>query len=86
VTYLVRWKESALNELASAWMQANSAQRQAISAASQRLDAELSTDPEQKGESRPQGRRIHFAPPLGVTFQVQFRLSTVFVLHAWRYQ
>jgi hypothetical protein len=84
--FTVRWKRSALNELAAVWTEADSDQRQDITAASERIDRLLQGDPEHQGESRPGERRILFVPPLGRTFRVQKRASTVFVLHVWRFR
>ncbi len=82
----VRWKRSALNELANLWTQAKASQRQAITAASHEIDRQLQDDPGGKGESRSQARRILFVPPLGITFHVKRQASVVFVLHVWRYR
>jgi hypothetical protein len=84
--FTVRWKRSALNELASVWMKADSEQRRRITAASQRIDRLLHDDPEQQGESRPLGRRILFVPPLGITFRINRQTSLVSVLHVWRFR
>jgi hypothetical protein len=78
--FTVEWLQEALNELATAWMQANTHERQEITAASQMIDDRLSRNPHQEGESRPGGRRIMFVPPLAVTFQVEADGQTVTVL------
>jgi hypothetical protein len=83
--FTVRWKRSALNELAALWTAADSAQRQAITAASHRVDQLLANDPQNQGESRPRGRRILFVPPLGIIFRVDASTQVVFVLHVWRF-
>jgi hypothetical protein len=79
----VVWLQSALNELAAIWVNADSSVRQAITAATHYIDQELTTDPEEKGESRDEGERICFAFPLGVTFQVLAEQSLVRVMHVW---
>jgi hypothetical protein len=83
--YTVRWMRTALNELASLWTGSDSAQRHAITVASQLIDEDLRDQPENKGESRPKGRRILFVPPLGVTLRVDPQHGTVWVLHVWRF-
>ena len=78
--FRVRWKRSAVNQLARVWVQANSAERQAITAASHEVDLRLQRDPENEGESRPKGRRIMFEAPLAVTFRIEADGRTVSVL------
>lgn len=41
----VEWLQSTLDELMIIWMQADAAQRQAITAASHTIDQRLSSDP-----------------------------------------
>ena len=53
--FRVRWEETALNELTALWMQASSAMRQVITAATNRIDHQLQTDPLGPSESRPGG-------------------------------
>ena len=84
--FTVRWRRSALNELAALWMNADADQRRDITAASQRIDQFLRANPEQHGESRSQGRRIMFIPPLGLTFHVNRQTALVLVLHVWRFR
>jgi len=84
--FTVRWKRSALNELAAVWTDANSDKRREITAASQRIDLLLRDDPAQRGESRSRGRRVFFVPPLGVTFQINRQTALVSVLHVWRFR
>jgi hypothetical protein len=83
--FRVRWKQSALNELAALWMAADSEERRAITAATHRIDQLLRGDPDNQGESRPGGRRILFVPPLGILFRVDAAQAVVRVLHVWRY-
>lgn len=79
--YRVEWLQSALDELTPMWMAADSAQRQAISAASHMIDLRLRDDPANVGESRPGGRRISFFPPLAVRFKVDSNHQVVTILH-----
>jgi hypothetical protein len=83
--FRVRWKQSALDELAALWMAADSEGRRAITAATHRIDQLLQGDPENQGESRPGGRRILFVPPLGLLYRVDPAQSVVHVLQVWRY-
>jgi hypothetical protein len=79
----VRWLPSAEQELADAWLEAPD--RTAVSNAALAIDQALVLDPENSGESRAHGRRIAFAPPLGVMFRPRPDQSTVEVLHVWRF-
>ncbi len=83
--FRVRWKRSALNELAALWTAADSQGRRAITAATDLIDRLLSADPANEGESRPNGRRILHVPPLGILFRVDAAQNAVRVLQVWRY-
>ncbi len=69
--YRVEWLQSALDELARLWTQADSSLRQAVSMATHQLDEILKNDPVHEGESRTKGRRITFLSPLAVIFRVE---------------
>ena len=81
----VIWVPTALDELAEIWMQGDTAQRNAINTATNLIDEELATDPHLKGESRSKGRRIFFAPPLGIFFKIMHQDMLVRGLHVWQY-
>lgn len=66
--FRVRWKRSALNDLASLWTEVDSAQRQAITAASHLIDQQLLTDPFCR-EQIPSWRQKN---PLGCPFGDRF--------------
>jgi hypothetical protein len=78
--FRVEWLQSALDELMNLWTQGSSAQRKAITAASHALEQRLCTNPFGEGESRSQGRRITFVPPLAVTYSIEADGQTVTVL------
>jgi hypothetical protein len=78
--FRIEWLQSALDELARIWMRANSAERQAITAASDEIEQHLQRSAPSEGESRPGGRRIMFAAPLAVTFRIEDDGRTVTVL------
>lgn len=84
--FQVRWKHSAVNDLAAIWTASDSGQRQAITAAASTIDQILSIAPNSQGESRPNGRRVLLVAPLGVTFRVDNRHMTVWVLRVWRFR
>lgn len=81
--FQVRWVQTALDELATVWMLADSASRHEITAASHTIDQNLKTEPHQKGESRADDERIYLLPPLGLLFEVDSAASLVWVLHVW---
>jgi hypothetical protein len=83
---LVRWEQSALDELADMWVRADSAGRQATSADAREIDRRLQAGPDQEGESRPSGNRVLFVPPLGVSFRVSAGGTVASVLHVWRFR
>ena len=78
--FRVEWLQSALDELATLWTNADTAQRQVITAASHTLEQRLRSNPVGEGESRSQGRRITFVPPLAVIFRIERDGQTVSVL------
>jgi hypothetical protein len=83
--FTIRWRRSARDELATRWLDADSALRKAITVATHQIEKELSKDPDTKGESRPKDRRIFFHAPLGVLFKVKAENATVVILHVWVY-
>jgi hypothetical protein len=83
--FQVRWRPSALKELADLWTNADSAGRRAITEATQIIDRQLPNNPQNQGESRAGGRRIFFAPPLGILFRVEPQQRIARVLQVWLY-
>jgi hypothetical protein len=63
----VRWIQTAQDELATIWMQADSPSRQDITAAAHTIDQELQTDPQQRRISKQWGADLFcsaFGPSL----------------------
>jgi hypothetical protein len=81
--YEVVWTESSLDELATLWLEADSARRPIIAAAQSQIDHLLARYPIEVGESRPGNRRIAFVPPLGVVFSVREAVRVAKVLRVW---
>lgn len=79
--FRVDWLDSALNDLATMWSSADSDLRMAITAAAHAIEERLRVDAPNEGESRPGGRRIMFAPPLAVRYQIERDGLTTTVLH-----
>jgi hypothetical protein len=84
--YEVEWLDAAVQELAGIWLAANTDDRAKVNQATRMIDQSLRHNPYQKGESRPSGRRIFFALPIGVFFRVERHAPVVTVTHAWRIQ
>jgi len=84
--FRVVWLQSALDELARVWAQADSDLRKAITSVSHEIDQRLRNNPNGEGESRPKGRRITFVPPLAVTFRVDANqpVATVVEIRLYR--
>ena len=81
MNYAVAYKPSAEQELARLWTVA--ADRNAVTAAANRIDVLLGTDPHNQGESRADGTRILFERPLAVRFEVSEQDRYVDVLQVW---
>lgn len=77
MNYTVIWLPRALAELADAW--SGAIDRNAVSAASERIDRLLESDPLAVGESRSGANRIVFEPPLAAIFRVDRAARMVFV-------
>jgi hypothetical protein len=71
--FTVVWRQHALDALADLW-------KNAVAAASDRIDDLLSRDPLNQGESRPGNYRLLFEGPLGVCYRVNAATSRVVVL------
>lgn len=84
--FQVRWERSALDELTTLWLGANSAMRAAITAATHALDEHLQTDPLHDSESREGGDRVLFIFPLGIRFAVEDEQHLVSVFQVWSFR
>ncbi len=78
MNYTVRWLPRAERELINLWLASN--QRAAYL-----IDEELERAPEDLGESRSEGIRIHFEVPLAVLFRVLPDVHLVEVVHVREY-
>lgn len=68
MNFTVVWTRRALNQLADIW--SNAADRGVVTAAADRMDAALSADPANTGESRGGADRIVLDWPLSILFHV----------------
>src|SRR5439155_6821334 len=62
MNYRVIWTRRALIELTNLWIAATN--RAAVTAASNRIDQRLASDPSSYGESRAESDRLAYEPPL----------------------
>jgi hypothetical protein len=83
--FRVEWIQSALDDLMDLWISADTALRQAITAASHQIDQQLRADPFQASEGREADERVLFVDPLGVTIEVDQTNRVVWVLDVWCY-
>lgn len=81
MSWTVVWLPAAEQELAAVWMAA--ADRNAVTAASARLDRRLARRGPRVGESRSGGLRVAFAAPLGILFTVDRPARRVTVAQVW---
>lgn len=82
--YRVRWLPTAEDELTRIWLR--SSDRSVVTNAARDLDVRLAGSAATEGESRPSGRRIIFAQPLGATYEIREDTQEVFVVHIWQYR
>ena len=80
--YTVIWRPSAEAQLAELWTSA--ADREAVSAAADEIDAKLRADAVHQGESRWDATRILITPPLAIYFDVSEQDRLVAVWAVWR--
>ena len=78
--YTVQWSRRAVDALAQFWLD-NTVQRTEITQATATIDQLLQFNPDEQGESRDDGRRILFVPPLVVIFRVNTEHNMVRVLN-----
>jgi hypothetical protein len=74
------------DQLTTFWLEADSELRQAITTSAPLLERHLQTDPLHIGESRNPGERIHFVPPLAITYEVDAlnRIVTILAVRVFR--
>jgi hypothetical protein len=84
--YDVIWETSAMTELAGLWVDADSAQRSAITGVTADFDNYLSYDPAGHSESRDLDNRIIIQWPLAAFFRIDEAQHIVRVLHVWTFR
>lgn len=78
--------EATTSFLKKTWEQADEAQQRAILDATDLLNRALAQQPHEQGESRHEGRRIHFEAPLGIEFEIDEARRIVHIQRAWAYR
>src|SRR4051794_23937238 len=68
--FTVTWLNTPLDRLADAYVSGSPADRERMAVGIDALNSRLRSDPLDVGESRSEGFRIAFAPPLAVGFHV----------------
>jgi plasmid stabilization system protein ParE len=81
MSYTVVWTKSAEADLVRIWTE--SADRTAVTAAGNAIDARLRRDPTEAGESRESSRRTLLIELLGVDFVVRAEDQLVAVIAVW---
>ncbi len=82
--YQVAWSLAAERQLAELWLDGEL--RPQLAALAATLDARLSRDAHEVGESRLGLRRIVHEPPLGAIFRCDEADRRVIVLYLWRFR
>jgi hypothetical protein len=75
----VEWRDVAISDLATGWLQADARLRAEITAAIHEVERRLLRAPDRAGESRKPGTRVLILNPLVVTFHVNVRTSIVLI-------
>ena len=75
----LEWRDVAISDLASGWINADARLRADITAAIHEVERRLLRAPDRIGESRKPGTRVLILNPLIVTFHVNVRTNVVLV-------
>jgi hypothetical protein len=78
--FTLTWENTALDQLADAYVAADSDERARMAAAVDALNVRLRTDPMSVGESRVGAFRVEFVPRLAILFHVSESDGTVRVV------
>ena len=81
MNYRVVWDVISYRELERIWSEVDNV-RSYLNAFDE-VESLLAVDAHERGESRPDGRRILIVSPLGVLFRAQSRLGETYVLDVW---
>jgi hypothetical protein len=86
MSFIIYRTQSAMSPLEKTWEEGDDSQRGAVLLALHRIDQELLSEPQTKGESRPGNVRILFEAPLAVFFKVDEVNQVVHILRTWPYR
>jgi len=84
MSFNLRWRPTARDELTRIWLDADSQIRKHITQSCHRLEESIQRSPFDVGESRTGDIRVAFDPPLGVLFRVDAQNRLARVIHVWR--
>lgn len=85
MSFKIKWQPAARDELTDLWLEATSDIRRKVTASARDIDRALKHNPQNAGESRPNDRRVLFAAPLAVLFEVDEDAEIVRILKTWRF-
>ncbi len=80
----VVWTVHAFRRLERIWDESHN--REAIAHAIDRIEEDLTLEAGVKGESRPEGLRVHFVAPLAVVFWANERTTEVEIVDVWAFR
>ncbi len=83
--FRLAWIQSAYDDLATLWMNADSQMRYDINQLVRAAERELQIDPFAVSESRGPGEWVCFFPPLGFLLEIDINNRVVWVLAVWRF-
>jgi hypothetical protein len=81
--FAVVWVRATLDDVARIRADVDASQWPIVAAAIREIDRRLRDDPEEEGESRPNGQRISFVGSLGFAFQPVRDQEIVIVSNIW---
>jgi len=84
--YRVLWIQSALDDIATLWINADSSVRAEVNRAANYLDQVLRRDPFKVSESRDPGEWVCFSEPLGMLVEIDDSQKIVWILAVWRFR
>ena len=79
--WTVVWSKDAEDDLAKMWLSAHD--KASVTAAADRIDAQLKMDPLNTGQPYASDHRVHFDGPLGIAFVVDEGDRKVLVERIW---
>jgi len=79
--YKLAWRKSVSRKLLDRCARAEQSLRDAILEAMAEVEVILRDEPEFAGESRDEGKRFLIVKPISITYKIDHRSRTMFVIH-----